>query len=91
MFQIDKNKCTGCGICLNVCPEGFKIKKGKVKIKNEQADCVNKAVLSCPQKAIILNNKQANEQIDRFNLRTASVQSVSRGFGRRKKRGKRRI
>lgn len=34
-LKLDSNLCTGCGICLNVCPhEVFELKTGKAIIKN---------------------------------------------------------
>lgn len=53
VIKIDEGKCVGCGICQNLCPEGFKIVDGKSKIKNEKAECIEKAAKSCPVGAII--------------------------------------
>ncbi|MBU2496521.1 MAG: ferredoxin, partial [Nanoarchaeota archaeon] len=44
----------GCGTCEMMCPEAFKLVKGKVKVKNAKAKCIEKAVKACPVKAIIL-------------------------------------
>lgn len=51
--KINENKCIGCRACESICPEGFEIINGKAKIKNENAKCINEAVLTCPEKAII--------------------------------------
>jgi len=52
MFHISKNRCVGCGICLNVCPKGIEILNGTARIKNRKADCLKNAATACPQKAI---------------------------------------
>ena len=52
MINISKNKCVGCGICISVCPEAIKMVDGLATIKSENADCLKKAVMVCPQKAI---------------------------------------
>ena len=51
---VDKNKCTGCGTCVEVCPvQVFEIKDGKAHEAKPEA-CINcKACeVSCPAKAI---------------------------------------
>jgi ferredoxin len=55
--RIDKERCIGCAICENICPEGIKMVKGKAEIKDEKAECIKKAAYACPQKAIILSKK----------------------------------
>jgi ferredoxin len=54
MFNISKNRCIGCGLCRNICPEQIilDIKKGISVIKKQDEECLKKAVKICPQKAI---------------------------------------
>ncbi len=54
MLLIDQNRCVGCGICITVCPEAMTLEKGKgfAEILTENLDCIRKAMLACPQKAI---------------------------------------
>jgi len=57
-IKIDKQKCLGCGVCINLCPEVFELKDGKSKIKEEvdlekNKDCIKEAIDSCPVSAII--------------------------------------
>ena len=58
MVKVDKEKCIGCGLCSNLCPEVFELAEdGKAKVK-EKADleknkeCVKEAKESCPAGAI---------------------------------------
>ncbi|MDP8315365.1 MAG: ferredoxin [Candidatus Celaenobacter antarcticus] len=53
MVKIDKEKCTGCGVCVNICPEGFLIKNSIAEIIDEHASCIDKAANACPAVAII--------------------------------------
>jgi len=44
-IKIDKQKCLGCGVCINLCPEVFELKDGKSKIKEKidlkkHEDCI---------------------------------------------------
>jgi len=57
-YQINKEKCIGCGYCTSVCPEVFELgEDGKSKIK-EGADleknkgCIKEAKEGCPAGAI---------------------------------------
>jgi len=52
MIKINKNKCVGCGICEKVCPKRTELVDGIARIKDERSDCLKKAVIACPQKAI---------------------------------------
>ncbi|NQV00216.1 MAG: ferredoxin [Parcubacteria group bacterium] len=57
-IKIDKEKCLGCGVCINLCPKVFELEDGKSKIKDEvdlekNKDCIKEAIDSCPVSAII--------------------------------------
>ncbi len=52
----DTEKCTGCGICVSVCPQNvFELKDGKSHVARPE-DCVEcmSCVENCPMKAIAL-------------------------------------
>jgi len=58
MVKVDKEKCIGCGLCSNLCPEVFELgEDSKVRVK-EKADleknkeCIKEAKESCPVGAI---------------------------------------
>ncbi|MGP8153659.1 MAG: mercury methylation ferredoxin HgcB [Smithella sp.] len=53
-LQLHENKCTGCGMCLDVCPhEVFRMNKKQVMIQNRDAcmEC-GACSLNCPVNAI---------------------------------------
>jgi ferredoxin len=57
-LQLDDNKCTGCGMCLNVCPhEVFKMNSRHVQIQNRDAcmEC-GACSLNCPAGAIAVQS-----------------------------------
>jgi NAD-dependent dihydropyrimidine dehydrogenase PreA subunit len=52
MFTIDKEKCTGCAICIDYCPVGAIIMKDdKLEINSQCKDC-GQCVNACPKGAI---------------------------------------
>ncbi len=54
--KVDKNKCTGCGACVSVCPQNvFELKDGKSNVVRPE-NCVecNACVDNCPVSAIKL-------------------------------------
>jgi len=64
MVKIDENRCIGCGICANICPEGMEVINGTAKIKNENAPCIKEAAASCPRHAIILEGSEPDSPIN---------------------------
>jgi len=56
-IKVDKNKCLGCGMCVNMCPEVFELKNGKSQIKEKanlekNKECIKEAADNCPVQAI---------------------------------------
>ena len=54
--KVDKQKCTGCGTCVSVCPQNvFEMKGGKSHVARPE-DCVEcgSCVENCPVSAIKL-------------------------------------
>lgn len=86
MVKINQNKCIGCGICQSVCPEGFEIIRGKARVKDDKAACIQQAIEACPRNAIILDESQEqNRVISNENLERNT--GYGRGFGRRMDQG----
>ncbi|HAJ32887.1 MAG TPA: ferredoxin [Candidatus Atribacteria bacterium] len=83
MVRIDKNNCVGCGICVNICPQGFKMVNRKAIIEDENASCIAEAANSCPQGAIILEeNKNLEEASARQAFRPGFINAIGSSFRR---------
>lgn len=57
-IKIDKQKCLGCGVCVNLCPKIFELEDGKSEIKKKadlekHKSCIKESIDSCPVQAII--------------------------------------
>jgi len=53
MFYIDSSQCTGCGTCVEVCPqEAISLKDEKAVIKQEMCTQCGSCLDSCPADAI---------------------------------------
>jgi NAD-dependent dihydropyrimidine dehydrogenase PreA subunit len=54
MIKINKNKCSGCGNCVEACPfKVFEIEKGKAVVKHpEKCKKCRACVSACPNNAI---------------------------------------
>jgi ferredoxin len=55
--KVEKDKCLGCGMCANICPEVFELKGmiSQVKSKSDlekHKDCIQEARDNCPAEAI---------------------------------------
>jgi len=59
MVKIIKEKCSGCGNCVDVCPFGvLEIKDGKAIVKDiKNCRKCGACMHACPNHAIIINNK----------------------------------
>ena len=58
--KVNKEKCIGCALCSNLCPDVFKMEDGKSKVKEEanfeeNEDCIKESVNGCPTSAIEFN------------------------------------
>lgn len=56
MVKVDKEKCVGCGLCANSCPETFQMDlSGKAEVvKDDVTACAKEAAAGCPVDAISL-------------------------------------
>jgi len=87
IIKIDKEKCTGCGICANICPEGIEMVNGKARIKNENANCLKDAANSCPRRAIIFDGGSSNNENINTNFNKNFGSWGGRGMNQGKGRG----
>ena len=52
--EVDLEKCTGCGICVDVCPvEAIRLENGKAVVGEECIGC-GACEAECPQAAITM-------------------------------------
>jgi Fe-S-cluster-containing hydrogenase component 2 len=81
MPWIDKNKCIGCGTCINICPVGaISIKNGKAIIDQNKCIKCGKCLDVCSQEAIRPNSENPN--LRNHQLGGPSLgKGKSRGFG----------
>ena len=57
--KVDQNICIGCGLCVNICPEGFELDdEGKASFTGEEcrAEAIDEAAEECPVAAITVIN-----------------------------------
>jgi len=53
--KVDKEKCTGCSACVEVCPvNAIRIKSGKAIISDECVEC-GACLNQCPKEALSLS------------------------------------
>jgi len=53
-ITVEQNTCIGCGACVSLCPDGFKLNdQGKAESINQgDIDCAKKAAEGCPVQSI---------------------------------------
>lgn len=60
-IAVDKAKCTGCGICVNVCPySAITLTNRKVIVDGEKCDNCNLCVSLCPVRALSLVERESS-------------------------------
>ena len=54
MIKVNQDLCVGCGLCVNTCPDTFKLNNtGKSEvISQDNIGCAQTAIASCPVQAI---------------------------------------
>lgn len=55
--KVNQEDCTGCGLCVEICPEVFQMEDDKAKVKvdsvaQENAENCKKAASECPVEVI---------------------------------------
>jgi len=61
IIKVDKEKCTGCGTCVALCPTNWELKEGKAlpkKTEVEEIGCNQDAENNCPVEAIEIKEKK---------------------------------
>lgn len=54
MLYVDENRCSGCGVCVNVCPHGaIAIEDGKASITQSLCNHCEACAAACPERAIL--------------------------------------
>ena len=61
IILIDEDKCNGCGLCINGCPEGaLELVDGKARLTKEfYCDGLGACIGTCPQGAITIEEREA--------------------------------
>ena len=94
-LRILKDECTGCGLCVDVCPfDALELVDGIAEV-NEKCNLCGACVDECPTEAIVLERPEAVEEIDlsayqgvwvwveQFNGQASSISWEMMGQGRK--------
>jgi len=59
--KVNKNKCLGCGLCTNLCPQVFELKNGRSQIKKsanleKNLKEIKQAAENCPVQALKISD-----------------------------------
>jgi ferredoxin len=63
ILRIDRDRCTGCGLCASACAEGaIEMRDGKaVLVKDSYCDGLGACIGECPAGALTIEERQADE------------------------------
>ena len=88
MFRVDKEKCVGCGVCVDVCPAGA-ISMGNNKAQIDADKCMDcgRCAQICPQDAIHPEVKSQSFPPSQGQMFPGSGFGTGRGTGRGLGRG----
>jgi len=83
MFKVDKEKCVGCGVCVNVCPAGaISVKDDKAVISDKCVDC-GRCAQVCPAHAIYPGTQSRQDvSLNQGQMFPGSGFGMGRGSGR---------
>jgi ferredoxin len=76
MIYVDGEKCTGCGVCEDVCPvEAVRVSDGVARIDQDRCNECEACVEACPDEAILVVIEPAEEKA--LSLREQPVPEVA--------------
>jgi len=64
LLNILKDKCIGCGVCVEVCPFGALELVDDIAVVNENCTACGACVDECPVSALILERPESDEEVD---------------------------
>jgi nitroreductase/NAD-dependent dihydropyrimidine dehydrogenase PreA subunit len=77
-IEIDSELCSGCGLCVTVCPTGtISLREGKAVISGEESILCGHCEAVCPQGAIRVT--AIDEEMSRYRTFTANTKWLSHG------------